>query len=185
MKDDNSHVAKNVSTKKARREAQKSYKKQVGLYMSLFTIFEQIVNQLTLEYLPHINTMCHEDMNNLVADAVGDICRNCNYPFPIANCITDVTMSMLENMYFLLNRNAFVDWYDNWCSEHGTPVINGNRKHVIMARILKLKPEATEEDFKREIRKDMLNFFPEKEVDKRLSDVYTSSRFSGSELENS
>ncbi len=184
MKNDNSHVAKNVSTKKARREAQKSYKKQVGLYMSLFTIFEQIVNQLTLDCMPYINTMRHEDMNNLVTDVVSDICKNCNYPFPIANCIADVTMSMLENMHLSLNGNEFVDWYDNWCSEHGTPVINGNRKHVIVARILKLKPGATEEDFKKEVRKDMLNFLPEKEVDKRFNDVYAGSRFNENKLEN-
>lgn len=113
MKNNNNYKFNNVSTKKARREAQKSFKKQAGLYMSLFSIFEQIVNQLVLECMPHINAMRHEDMSNLVADMVGDICKNCNYPFPIANCIADVTMSMLENMHFLLNGSEFVDWYDN------------------------------------------------------------------------
>ncbi len=183
MKKDNSYGTKNVSIKKARREAQKSYRKQVGLYMSLFTIFEQIVNQMTLEHMPYINTMSHEDVSNLVTDAVSDICKNCNYPFPIANCITDVAMSMLENMHLLLNGNEFVNWYDNWCSGHGTPVINGNRKHVIVARILKLKPGATEEDFKQEVRKDMLNFLPKEEVDKQFNTVCASSRLNGMELE--
>lgn len=171
------------SAKKARREARKNYEKQAGLYMSLFTFFEQAVSVLTTKYMPCIKAVCHEDVCELVLDEAKEICKSGGFPDIAANCISGITMSMLENMCVLLDRRDFIEWYDEKSLAYGAPVVNENRQQIIASRIVALKPGATERDFVNEIRKDLLNFVPKNEVDEQLDKVYSVSRLNGEKLE--
>lgn len=177
------HLRKN-SFKKLPKEIRENAKKNCGLHATLIAILSQIVDDLVVKYAPIINTSYEKSLPYFLSEEAKIYCEAANLPKELTEYIMGISMSFLSATRHIINTTNFTKWYDKTCVEYGHPIKkDGNRDIFMASRYLRLKPGTTEEEFKDEIRKDMLKRYPRSEVEERLAETYSMSLLNGKKLE--